>query len=104
MNGPSWHAVAAVLNDTNVDTATIRGADARYRQIYERGTIINHEFQTESNYRVNRRIRGNAIYEISTGAWGADRTWLSLGWSEFPASHHPVMTRGGDWERSTWER
>ena len=64
-------------------------ADIKYKDVYLAGTT---DSKTD-NYQANRGMKGDAVYETSTGSdttsgWHGD-------WSEFPFANFPIFIRGG---------
>ncbi len=91
MAGGAWEYTAGCLSEITANTnyTTLASADPKYKDVY-----LGTSEDRNTNYDVNSRKYGDAVYETSnfgdhiTGSWNAS-------YSYFPVSSYPVFARGG---------
>ncbi len=81
MNGTSWEYVAGVLDSklSNGSNYDFTGTNSKYYNVY-------------INYKESKKIKGDGVYEISTG--GSGSTSWHKDYSNFVTSSYPVFERG----------
>ena len=92
MSGGAWEYVAAYVNNgdfnlKNYGSSLVNG-DAKTKNVYSKGSTNSYE----DNYKQNKGVYGDALYETSINGNSRDGSWYD-DYSIFPIS--PFFERGG---------
>lgn len=100
MTGGIWEYVTGYINNANSSLNTynksVIDANDKYKNVYIKGTSDTYA----GNYDANKGMKGDAIYETSTGSTGdlGPSSTGGLGWykdeSTVPYAAYPILCRG----------
>ena len=98
MSGGAWEYVAAYVNNgdfnlKNYGSSLVNG-DAKTKNVYSKGSTNSYE----DNYKQNKGVYGDALYETSINGNSRDGSWYD-DYSIFPIS--PFFIRGGSYNNGT---
>ena len=94
MSGATWEHVAAFTNNmhASVNGSSIVNAENKYKDVYNIGSPDNGL----NNYALTSNVKGDAIYETSSGGQGWDAWYATHAW--FVYDQLPWVVRGADFE------